>query len=867
MKNLQLKKSSYVFGNVVSENWLDETSVKDVISDAFDHSLACARPDLNCIIEVLQRVADCWADPDYHYRKKAMRILPSLLNFSHEMVEEGFEVIASICSQESILKRLSGELGSQNILDDWIARPHHGFEVKALPKGVLLHLTAGNVFVGAVDSLVSGIITKNANILKMSRVDSVFPILFLESIKENDPEGVIWPHQSALLWKGGDEKIEGPLFEAPLTIVFWGGHEALASVKKRMGPSTELIENGPRYSFAIIDEARIKNGISSDLIKGLALDLCRWDQQACSSPHLVYVVSRNEKLVHRLMEKLFDELIELSESLPLGKLNFDEKVEIRKVRELAKMAQARNEGRLIAPEGFYFTLVYENNSDFKISCLNRTLFFKKVDSVNDILARIEPVKQFLQTVGLCLGSEEIEAWQQALIEAGARRLTNIGGMSEGQDGAPHEGDYLLTRLINWVDREYRDEDRLEKLLNRVVNSRYYGDIIQKAGGAGKENFAKLPLLDREVFYRNSPPESEAILTGPMTDAYIYASGGTTGSPKYTLYSNEEYRYVTDVLGEIYKNAGLCKDDRVANLFIAGNLWTSFNVAGRALENIGCLNLPVGGASDIENILNYLAAFKVNAVVGLPSIIIKLAEEIKKRGLENIRLEKILYGGEHLRPQTCEFLRKAVGAKIIRSAGYACVDTGPVGWQCGYLEGSIHHVLDQYAHVEILDPETLKPVENGQAGEIVATNLDRVLMPVIRYRTGDLGRWVEVDDCPCGYSGKSFELLGRCDDLLVIGGINLLPVDIAAGLSRLAVSQSFQAVARNEKGKDLLVLRLEAEKPLSDSVVINSLREGSYKIAESLHEGWMNVQIEWYTPGKIERNKRTGKLKPIIDQRF
>jgi phenylacetate-coenzyme A ligase PaaK-like adenylate-forming protein len=321
-----------------------------------------------------------------------------------------------------------------------------------------------------------------------------------------------------------------------------------------------------------------------------------------------------------------------------------------------------------------------------------------------------------------------------------------------------------------------------------------------------------------------------------------------------------------VLTDIYRNAGLDQTDRVANLFIAGNLWTSFNVAGRALENLGCLHLPVGGASDLENILKFFKLFKVNAVVGLPSIIIKVAEEIEKRGLD-LRIEKILYGGEHLRPQTCKFLQRAVGARSIRSAGYACVDTGPVGWQCDFVEGSVHHVLDEYCYAEILAPETLKPVDENCPGEIVATNLDRVLMPVVRYRTGDLGRWVKVERCPCGFKGKSFELLGRCDDLLVIGGINLMPVDVAAGLNELPVSQSFQIVARMSAGKDLLVLRIESENELPEARVLEALKKGSYKIAESLHEGWMNVEIQWYKPGKIERNSRTGKLKTVIEERF
>ena len=861
------KQKIYVFGQQQDQNWLSANTAGELLDEAFEKAAVAARPDLTCILEILDQVGQAWADPEYHLRRKAAEILPKLTDFSGQMIEQGFKAISAICRRENLEKRLKGELGNLAVLDAGFARPHLDYQLRALPRGVLLHLTAGNVFVGAVDSLVSGIITKNANILKMSRVDTVFPVLFIESIKEHDPAGIIWPNQAAVLWKGGDESIETPLLNAPLTVIFWGGHDALLSVKARIGASTKLIENGPRYSLAVVEGQRLKKEVPEYLVKGLAQDLSLWDQQACSSPHVVYVLGSSAQ-THLLMEALYDEMVSFSEELPVGNLGFDEKVEIRKVRDIARMMQARGEGRLMCPEAFSFSLILEEDPVFKVSCLNRTLFFKTVKSCEQLIEQVRPLSAYLQTVGLCCTPETREQLADSFLELGAKRITEIGGMSEGHDGAPHDGVFMLRQLVEWVGVEYRGtaESRVENFLSRIYPSPYYRGLLEKAGGCGFEHFMRLPLLDRATFYRHSPPASEDILTGPMTDAYVYASGGTTGEPKFTLYSNDEYRLSTDLLAEIFKNAGICREDRVANLFIAGNLWTSFNVSGRALENIGCLQLPVGGGSDIENILKYLRLFSVNAVVGLPSIIINLAEEIEKRKLP-IRIEKILYAGEHLRPQTREFLQRAVGATLIRSAGYACVDTGPVGWQCQYLDGSVHHVCDDHSFVEILEPETGRPpADPTAAGELVVTNLTRILMPVVRYRTGDLGRWQAATTCRCGFSGRSFELLGRCDDLLVIGGINLMPVDVAAGLNRLPVSQSFQVVARHVAGKDHLLLRLEADKPLPEAKIVDALKKGSYKIAESLKDNWMTISIEWFRPGGLPRNERTGKLKPIVDER-
>lgn len=859
-----------IFGAETSEAFLCGKHVDGLLVLARERSAAIATVPVRKIIEVLDRVAAVWAGENHPLRRAAQQALPDLIGFSPEMVAKGLDVVSALCRRHTTEARISGEIGELALLDTWVTRTDLGYDLRAVPRGVVLHLAAGNVFVGAVDSLLAGILTKNANILKMSHVDQVFPRLFMQSLRECDPDGLVWPNQAIVSWKGGDDDVETPLLSADLTIVFWGGRDALASVRKRIGSGTKLIENGPRYSFAVTDAESLEKGLSDEAVRGLALDLCAWDQQACSSPHLVYVIGESPKPVLELMKRLGGELKPLSKELPIGLIGFDEKVEIRKVRELALMAEVKGEAKLLCPDEFDWTLVYEKDSAFKISCLNRTLFFKLVPSIDLLLAEIRPIGGYLQTVGLAVAPACRAVLENALLTVGAKRLTEFGGMSKGREGAPHEGSFLLSQLVDWVDRERHDDAQhlIRHLLDALKRSEYYAPLVaaaEKTSRIPSEQLVALPFLDRDTFYRNSPPLSTAVLTGPMTDAYVYASGGTTGEPKFALYSNEEYRTVTDLLGFIYSTAGLEPDDVVGNLFLAGNLWTSFNVAGRALENIGCLNMPIGGATGFDMMIKFLQAFGANAVVGLPSVIIKFAEEIERSG-SNLRIRKILYGGEHLRPPTIEFLRRTLGCELIRSAGYACVDTGPIGYQCIHLGGSLHHVLEGYQYVEIIDPQTGVIQKAGEPGEIVATSLTRHLMPVVRYRTGDLGRWVDMDECACGFSGRSFELLGRCDDQLVIGGINLLPADVAQGLSRMAVSQNFQIVARLRNERDLLLLRLEAERRLPETEVVEALKQGSYKLAKALKDGWLNIEIEWLPPGGLPRSPRTGKIKTVIDER-
>lgn len=101
----------YVFGKKQNADWLTAETVKELIEEAFEKAAVAARPDISCIIEILDRVGKCWADPEYHLRKKAAKLLPGLTMFSEAMINEGFNVISSICSRSSLEKKNSRRNG------------------------------------------------------------------------------------------------------------------------------------------------------------------------------------------------------------------------------------------------------------------------------------------------------------------------------------------------------------------------------------------------------------------------------------------------------------------------------------------------------------------------------------------------------------------------------------------------------------------------------------------------------------------------------------------------------------------------------------------------------------------------------------
>jgi phenylacetate-coenzyme A ligase PaaK-like adenylate-forming protein len=176
-------------------------------------------------------------------------------------------------------------------------------------------------------------------------------------------------------------------------------------------------------------------------------------------------------------------------------------------------------------------------------------------------------------------------------------------------------------------------------------------------------------------------------------------------------------------------------------------------------------------------------------------------------------------------------------------------------------------------VEIVDSETLKPVAKGETGKILVTNIHRKLMPSIRYDAGDLGRWVD-EPCKCGRKTRRFELLGRSDDVLIIGGGNIFPEHISEAVHSVeGVSEYFQMIAVLEDHLDKLVVRVEksAGGTRSDQEIITDMESAILKASKDLKEMVRQgliapTEIVLVEAGGIERNPKTGKIRVTIDER-
>lgn len=898
----------YLFGRLESREMpLLPAEVEAIVREARLAQRRLEDVPVTRILEILDQVSRLWRDPAYPGRQAAVRHLPEVIGFSPAMIGEALDALADVMRRESLERTLRFELADLEKLDGWRYLPSYQGYLHSQALGVVLHVSAGNVFVGAADSLVHGLVTRNASLVKVSRADPLFPLLFARSLQEADPSGVLAGSVAILSFRGGEKGVEEALKSSVDGIVVWGGEEAVEAWRQDLPLRVRLVAYGPKYSFSVITAQAMASRPLDELARAAARDVVLWEQRACSSPQTIYVEELPRApgapagdgeagccTVQHFAVALADALAEQARLLPPARLTLDEQIEILRHREIAKMGQAFGEARLLASVGSLdWTVICEREIDFRVSPLNRTVYVKGYARWERLLQEVDRQRGYVQTVGLAGVPAEVRSMATDLVRAGVDRITEVGRMGVGKPGSPHDGRWQLQNLVRQVCVETvherfdlgnslvagRDAPRKWVHVQDTLNfarqhSPFYRKRLEGLRLESREDFDAVPLLDRHDIYACTPPQGDGLLTAPLGRAWVFASGGSTGEPKFSFYSYDEFNHVTTLLADMYEVAGVASGDVVANLFMAGNLWTSFIVANEALAKVGCVTLPIAGNAEIDLIMRYLQLFHPTALLGLPSIIIQIAETVQARGLDDIRVKTVLYGGEHLGRDARAFLRRTLGCETIISAGYASVDAGPVGYQCRQSEGTEHHLLYNYQFLEIIDPLTGHATPHGAVGEIVITNLQRTLMPIIRYHTGDLGRRLS-DECPCGRVGPRFELLGRCDDVVRVGSVSVYAADIEKILGACPdVGHIFQLVAERCGVKDCLRILVESPMAADGSPVPELERqlertvvEGNAELAEALREGWLEtLRVEMLAPGGIPRVKRTGKVRRVVDHR-
>ena len=336
--------------------------------------------------------------------------------------------------------------------------------------------------------------------------------------------------------------------------------------------------------------------------------------------------------------------------------------------------------------------------------------------------------------------------------------------------------------LETISRENLEKFQLEKLqqtIRQAANSPFYKQRFKESGITPSdirslEDLKNIPFTTKEDL-RNSYPYGMAAI--PLRKCVrIHSSSGTTGNPTVVLHSAKDLDQWANQVARCMYMVGLRDTDIFQNTsgygMFTGGLGFQYGA-----ERLGALTVPAA-AGNTKRQIKFIKDFGTTCLHIIPSYATRLAEVMYEMGIDprkDTKLHTVCIGAEPHSEEQRRRIEELLGVKAYNCFGMSEMNGPGVAFECPEQNGL--HIWEDYTIVEIIDPVTLQPVPDGQVGELVLTTINREAMPLLRYRTRDL-TCILPGDCPCGRTHKRLaRFKGRSDDMIILKGVNLFPIQI------------------------------------------------------------------------------------------
>ncbi|WP_275124609.1 acyl-CoA reductase [Streptomyces sp. ICBB 8177] len=714
------------------------------------------------------------------------------------------------------------------------------------PVGLLVHIAPGNAAAVAPLSVVEGLLAGNVNVLKTSGSDTALAVDLLAALGAADPSGLIAERVIALRFPSSREEWLRALCEHADAVAVWGGDDAVAAITRLAPPGCRVVEWGHRISFAYLT----RDAAADDaVLDALAEDVCRLEQQACSSPQIVYLDTEQDAEVFAFADRFAERLAKVSDARPAPPADPAARAEVTATELVARLEGHVGLTRVIAAEDGSWRVLADVRPAPAASPLHRSVLVKPLPR-HAVTSTLRPMRRYLQTAAIGGGRADVAELSRAVFAAGVTRVTPVGGMLDGYAGEPHDGVYALQRYSRRVSVRVEDPAfRAVACLDDLVAP----PVLPPAPSG--------PLLGKAGVQR-------ALETLDAEQAHLYfRSGGTTGAPALSVFTCDDYdnQMRAAALGLVAAGFDPARD-RAANLFFCGGMYGSFISFFSILERLNATQIPMAAGPDHAVVAEALVAYRADTVFGMPSYLWQLfhAEGERLRAYGGVR--KVFYGGEHFTAEQRRVLTEEFGVEVIRSAAYGSTDLGPLGYQCEAAEGSVHHVLTDLHTLEVLDRHEDRPVPAGEPGRLVFTSRARSGQRLERYEIGDLGREI-AGRCACGSHTPRLELLGRYGDVVRVGTyfFNYRRF-VRAAQERLGYHGEVQLLLDADAGRERLTVRLDERYAPDPSAAREAFTGDVEELAAAEAEGLLAFEVVTAATDAFERTATSGKLRTVIDRR-
>ena len=415
------------------------------------------------------------------------------------------------------------------------------------------------------------------------------------------------------------------------------------------------------------------------------------------------------------------------------------------------------------------------------------------------------------------------------------------------------------------------EDRQGRDLCTLVTSLYqkvpfYQRAFDEAGinpasVAGLEDLSTLPFTVKDDLRAAYPYQ---LFATPLNDIVrIHASSGTTGQISVVGYTRDDLFKWAQCVARALVAAGAGAED-ILQVSYGYGIFTGGLGLHDGATLLGASVVPASGGNTKRQV-QFLRDFGVTGLACTPSYALLIAETAREMGLDptTFPLRFGVFGAEAWSVGMREQLEEAFAIKAYDIYGLSEIMGPGVAFECSEQRGL--HINEDHFLTEIVDPQTLQPVKEGEYGEIVFTTLTKQGIPLLRYRTRDISRFI-TEPCSCGRTLRRLDRLrGRSDDMLIIRGVNVFPSQIEQVLTGvMGVSSNYQIIVSRAGLMDKVLVKVEIEPDFpADEIALFETIEHRVR-AEIESALAISVQVRLVEPKSIARTE--GKAQRLIDER-
>ena len=361
-------------------------------------------------------------------------------------------------------------------------------------------------------------------------------------------------------------------------------------------------------------------------------------------------------------------------------------------------------------------------------------------------------------------------------------------------------------------------ERLQATVKHCMNSPFYKKRFEEIGLKPEDiqsldDIRKIPFTTKQDLRDTYP---FGIASVPLRQCVrLHSSSGTTGNPTVILHTQKDLDEWANQVARNLWMVGLRPDDVFQNSsgygMFTGGLGFQYGA-----EKLGMLTVPAAAGNSLRQI-KFIKDFGTTAIHAVPSYVTRLYEVMQQEGVDprkDTKLKVLAIGAEPHSEEQRKRIENMMGVKAYNSFGMSEMCGPGVGFECQEQNGL--HFWEDYYIVEIVNPDTLEPVPDGEIGELVLTTLCREAMPLLRYRTRDLTR-VLGRTCPCGRNHIRLDRMrGRSDDMIVLRGVNIFPIQIEKILMQFKeLASNYLITLTTDEDNDNMTVEVELEELFTD----------------------------------------------------